>query len=147
MLVHALGDEEMAGEARRGVPANWHARDGLPARRGRTRALHDRIFPADGRGPHPPRIPVNHEQPAHLLEPGADPHPNPTRFVARAVSFDHAAGGAPVARLVGIVEAQRFAGYTARGHIPDYHLDVRGKSGATLTISLVESYATFPESP
>jgi hypothetical protein len=74
-----------------------------------------------------------------------DPHPNHSRFVGRPISFDHPAGDPARKRLVGTVEAQQFAGYKARGAIPDYTLTVRGKSGKTLTISLVESYATFPD--
>ena len=45
-------------------------------------------------------------------------------------------------RLVGIIEAQRFIGFTQRGNIPDYQLTIRGASGALITTSLVESYAS-----
>lgn len=74
-----------------------------------------------------------------------DPHPNHSRFVGRPVSFENPAGGHSGKRLVGTVEAQRFIGFTTRGSIPDYELTVRGKSGKTVIISLVESYATFPD--
>lgn len=76
-----------------------------------------------------------------------DPHPaGPRRFVGRSISFDHELGGR-VARLVGTVEEASYVGPTARGAIPDYSLVCRGKSGKALTISLVNSYASFPESP
>lgn len=71
-----------------------------------------------------------------------DPHPRKNRFVGLAVSFDHAGR-----RLVGTVESQRYIGRTVRGDIPDYTLSIRGASGARVEASLVESHATFPESP
>lgn len=61
------------------------------------------------------------------------------RFLHRRVTFDYKGK-----RLSGIVIAQRYTGPTERGQIPDYELQVQGSSGAVLTISLVESYATFP---
>jgi hypothetical protein len=72
----------------------------------------------------------------------ADPYAHqPQRFVGRSISFDHQGK-----RLVGVVEQQVYAGRTLRGSIPDYALSIRGGSGALLTgVSLVESYATFPE--
>lgn len=75
-----------------------------------------------------------------------DPHDNPSRFVGQRISFDGPAGS-PVAgkRLAGVVEAQSYAGRTARGAIPDYTLIVRGSTGRRLTVSLVESYAIFSE--
>lgn len=45
--------------------------------------------------------------------------------------------------LVGIVIAQRFTGRTVKGNIPDWSLTIRGKSGNTLEISLVENKATL----
>lgn len=74
-------------------------------------------------------------------EKDADPYAHqPTRWVGRKVSFEHQGN-----RLVGVVEQQVYAGRTKRGNIPDWSLVVRGTSGKTLTISLVESYASFPE--
>ena len=64
-------------------------------------------------------------------------HDQPARFVGKRVTFDHAGK-----RLVGLIEAQVYAGRTVRGAIPDYRLTVRGDSGRTLEISLVESYAS-----
>lgn len=86
-------------------------------------------------------MPRSHDQ-TNVSE--RDPHPTPARFVGRRISFDHDVGGR-TARFVGIVEAQRYIGRTQRGDIPDYELQVRGSSGHALKISLVESYATFPE--
>jgi hypothetical protein len=82
-----------------------------------------------------------HDTP-HLQE--RDPHPKPNRFLGRRVSFDYEAGGR-VSRLIGVVEAQRYTGRTDRGQIPDYELSIRGSSGKAVTVSLVESYASFPE--
>lgn len=74
-----------------------------------------------------------------------DPHPNHSRFVGRPVSFNHPIGQPDAHRLVGMVEAQRYVGRTVRGGIPDYELEIRGRSGKVIRVSLVESYATFPE--
>jgi len=45
--------------------------------------------------------------------------------------------------LIGVVTAQKWAGRTARGDLPDYTLVVRGQSGRTMEISLVENKASF----
>lgn len=45
--------------------------------------------------------------------------------------------------LIGVVTAQKWAGCTARGALPDYTLVVRGQSGRTMEISLVENKASF----
>jgi hypothetical protein len=82
---------------------------------------------------------MSHEQPTKQL---TDPHPTKDRFIGRTVSFDYLFGGT-VRRLVGTVEKQTFIGYTEHGHIPDYHLIVRGNSGKAVTISLVENYTLF----
>lgn len=70
-----------------------------------------------------------------LPDPYAD---QPKRWVGRTVRFDHNG-----ARLVGVVTAQKWAGRTPRGALPDYTLTVRGNSGKTLDVSLVESRASF----
>jgi len=85
-------------------------------------------------------MPDEHNQP----QPTKDPHPTPNRFVARAFSFDYEVGGR-IRRLVGTCEAQTFIGYAEPGHIPDYHLIIRGSSGKAVTISLVENRAHFHE--
>lgn len=78
-----------------------------------------------------------------MSDPGKDPHPaGAARFIGRRCSFDH---GKPPRRLVGIVEACEFVGRTERGAIPDYKITVRGDTGRTITTSLVESRANFPE--
>jgi hypothetical protein len=88
-----------------------------------------------------------HEQPPHV-PPHAEPDPHPagaSRFLHRACAFDDPTGGVPPRRLVGVVEEARYVGRTARGQIPDYRCTVRGRSGALLEVSMVESYMTFPE--
>jgi hypothetical protein len=64
-----------------------------------------------------------------------DPHPaGAGRFLGLAASFTHQGK-----RLRGIVCAARYIGPTTRGAIPDYEVTLRGASGATVTVSLVES--------
>lgn len=76
----------------------------------------------------------------------SDPHHrDTTRWIGRQVSFDHQPHGAPACRLVGVVEDARYIGPTARGQIPDWEISVRGKSGALLNVSLVESHASFTD--
>jgi len=73
-----------------------------------------------------------------------DPHPDGARrFIGRSVSFNNPAGGTPPGRLVGVVESANYIGRTVRGSIPDYQLTIRGQSGRRVTVSLVESYASF----
>lgn len=78
-----------------------------------------------------------HEEQPHSL--------NPSRWIGRPCSFDYPAGDAAAKRLVGTVEKAEWAGYTQRGHLPDFTLSVRGKSGALVKVSMVESYAVFTE--
>jgi hypothetical protein len=46
-------------------------------------------------------------------------------------------------RLAGVVTAQEWSGLTVRGAIPDWSLCIRGQSGKTLTVSLVNNYVSF----
>lgn len=76
--------------------------------------------------------------------PEPDAHPaGAARFVGRPVSFDDIHGGRAERRLVGMVDHARYVGRTKRGAIPDYELTVRGASGKTVTVSLVENYVIF----
>lgn len=78
-------------------------------------------------------------QPTNIHEP--DPDPKRTKsYEGRSLSFDFNGR-----RMVGVCEVSRWNGYTLRGHIPDALLIIRGKSGKTVEISLVESHATFDE--
>jgi hypothetical protein len=80
----------------------------------------------------------------HLPKQTEDPHPaGAQRFIGRAVSFDHPVGEPAPKRLCGVVESARYIGRTARGQIPDYEIVIRGKSGAALTTSLVESKSSL----
>lgn len=47
--------------------------------------------------------------------------------------------------LVGIIEAARYIGKTERGQIPNYSLTVRGASGKTVEVNMVEQYAQISE--
>lgn len=47
--------------------------------------------------------------------------------------------------LVGIIDAARYLGKTERGAIPNYSLTVRGASGKTVEVNLVEQYARISE--
>lgn len=80
----------------------------------------------------------NEHNPSH-----PDPHPSGgSRFIGRQVSFDY---GTPPRRLTGVVEQAVYLGTTLRGDIPDYQLTIRGQSGTTLSVSLVESYTQLTE--
>lgn len=70
-----------------------------------------------------------------IADPWAD---QPKKWVGRVVRFDHLGQ-----RLTGTVIAHAYAGRTPRGNLPDYTLTIRGQSGRTLDVSLVESRATF----
>jgi hypothetical protein len=73
--------------------------------------------------------------------PKNDPHPaGPSRFTGRQLSFDHDGK-----RLRGYCTEAVYVGRTARGDIPDYRLTIRGQSGASITVSLVESHASFSD--
>ena len=68
-----------------------------------------------------------------------DPYADqPKKWIGCTAQFIHQGQS-----LVGIVIAQRFTGRTGKGNIPDYALVVRGQSGKTLEISLVENKATL----
>ena len=73
----------------------------------------------------------------------ADPYASePSKWVGRTARF-LPLGVAHGAQYVGIVTAQQWAGRTAKGNLPDYRLTVRGQSGNTMEISMVENRATF----
>lgn len=77
--------------------------------------------------------------PAPLTQGIADPNADqPKKWVGRVVRFDHAGQ-----RLTGTVVSHTYIGRTPRGALPDYTLTIRGQSGRTLDVSLVESRATF----
>lgn len=61
-------------------------------------------------------------------------------LIGRSVSFDHPDAPDVGVRLVGVVTAAKDNGKTARGAIPDFLVTVRGASGATKTVSFVETY-------
>ncbi len=63
---------------------------------------------------------------------------NPTALIGRSVSFDHP--HTPGVTLVGVVTEAKDNGRTVRGDIPDLLVTVRGASGATVTVSYVESH-------
>jgi hypothetical protein len=48
-------------------------------------------------------------------------------------------------RLAGVVTAQEWLGLTPRGFLPDWRVTVRGQSGKSVTVSLVESYLSTHE--
>lgn len=65
---------------------------------------------------------------------------NPSDLVGLKATFDHNGK-----RLTGIVTAAQDNGLTKRGAIPDFLVTVRGESGASLSVSMVESYMSFPD--
>ena len=64
----------------------------------------------------------------------------PSQLIGRPCSFDHQGK-----KLVGTVIEAKDNGVTARGAIPDLLVTIRGQSGATVTVSLVESYMTLTD--
>ena len=48
-------------------------------------------------------------------------------------------------RVVGVVTAAQPADHYGPGKIPDFLVTVRGASGATVTVSMVETYMSFPD--
>lgn len=65
---------------------------------------------------------------------------NPTDLIGLKCSFDHDGN-----RLAGIIDAAEPNGFAEPGHIPDILVTVRGTSGRTLKVSLVESYMTLSD--
>lgn len=74
-----------------------------------------------------------------------DPFKNdPRRWVGRSVTFDlPSPEDGEGKRVTGTVISQTWVGRTQRGAIPDYSLVIEGRSGRRITVSLVESHATF----
>lgn len=64
----------------------------------------------------------------------------PADLVGLKCTFDHAGK-----RLTGVITAAKDNGLTARGAIPDFLVTVRGQSGATVEVSMVETYMSFPD--
>jgi hypothetical protein len=72
-----------------------------------------------------------------------DPYASePSRFIGKTARF-LPVGKTHGPQLVGIVTAQKWAGFTVKGHIPDYSLECRGGSGKVITVSLVENRVSF----
>jgi len=59
-------------------------------------------------------------------------------LVGRPIGFEHKG-----VRLSGVITSATPAPNTMVGNIPDFTLTIRGKSGATITTSLVNSYSTL----
>lgn len=62
-------------------------------------------------------------------------------LIGRKCSFDYDGK-----RLTGIITEAKDNGVTARGQIPDFLVTVRGQSGRTATVSLVEDHLSLTES-
>lgn len=62
----------------------------------------------------------------------------PAEIIGLRASFRH--GGK---NLVGIIDAAQAHGFAEPGHIPDMLVTVRGVSGKTVVVSMVESYMTL----
>jgi hypothetical protein len=63
-----------------------------------------------------------------------------THLVGRHVAFD-----AQGKRLVGVIAEATDNGFSPVGKIPDAKVTIRGTSGATLTVSLVEANVQLKE--
>lgn len=68
------------------------------------------------------------------------------KWIGKRCSFNSELGGPMAGKvLVGIVDAAKYIGKTERGRIPNYSLSVRGQSGKTLEVNLVEQYARISD--
>lgn len=68
------------------------------------------------------------------------------KWLGKRVSFDGEHGGPMAGKtLVGLIESARYLGETERGKIPNWSLTVRGASGKTCEVNLVEQYARISE--
>lgn len=65
---------------------------------------------------------------------------NPADLIGLKCSFEHTGR-----RLTGIITDAKDNGLTDRGKIPDILVTVRGQSGQSIKVSLVESYMTLPD--
>lgn len=63
-----------------------------------------------------------------------------TDLVGISCSFDHEGK-----RLTGVITEAKPAEPWGKSRIPDFTVSVRGQSGRTLTVSMVESYMTLNE--
>lgn len=61
-------------------------------------------------------------------------------LVGRSCQFDHPGLGK---RVSGVITEAVDAGVTAKGAIPDAKVTIRGASGATVEVSLVEQHVQF----
>lgn len=64
-------------------------------------------------------------------------------FIGKRVEFDAPPPAKKGLRFTGSVTAARFSGLTTKGQIPDFELTIQGKTGRTVVISMVETYASF----
>lgn len=68
---------------------------------------------------------------------------DPRRWVGRECTFDLPLSDDSTRRATGTVIAQKWAGRTKRGAIPDYTLTIEGRSGTRVNVSMVESHCSF----
>lgn len=82
-----------------------------------------------------------------MPDPEKDPNAGKISFVGRRISFDAPDPADPSRkiRLKGMVLTQEFIGRTERGRIPNYRVRVQGRSGRTMDVDLVESYAVLED--
>ena len=66
--------------------------------------------------------------------------PSKRNFVGLVVEFDLVRTGGVVTRERGEVVAQKWLGLTKRGLIPEYELNVRGKSGRIAKARLTDDF-------
>lgn len=83
-----------------------------------------------------------HDPRAHGAPEGEkDPHPcRPRQWICKTCRFIHEGRS-----LVGEVIALEYIGRRGPSAIPDYRLTIRGATGAKLTVSMFETYATIDD--
>jgi hypothetical protein len=65
---------------------------------------------------------------------------NPTDLIGSKCSFEHKGK-----RLTGIITDAKDNGFAEPGHLADLLITVRGSSGLSLTVSMIDSYMSFPD--
>ncbi len=70
-----------------------------------------------------------------------DPHAErPTQWIGKTARFTHEGRN-----LSGVVFAVEYVGRCGPSQIPDYRLAIKGASGATLLVSMFDTYATIDD--
>jgi hypothetical protein len=70
----------------------------------------------------------------------------PMKLVGRVVTFDLRRKSGTVTRETGEITAQKWLGLTERGRIPEYEINIIGKSQTVVVARLTEDYVRYVDS-